>query len=298
MSKRFLKSAMYSVHKLFDNAKELSFKTRYDYEKGIKLAITQLHSAGIQLSHINHLKERHIQTLVQLWQSQMLKPATIKNRLSQFRYVCRNIDKANIIPVDNYQLGITNRTYLPEHNKAIQNFDSSRFTDPYIRLSVLLQQHFGLRREEGIKFIASKADKGNRIALQASWTKGGIARVIPITTQAQRDLLNQIKQFVPVGHSLIPKDKSYRQQENIYVTQVRTAGYHNLHGLRHAYAQQRYKILTTELSNGKGWNSPINGGVQPHEMTLARREIDYQARMKISEELGHSRIGITKNYLG
>ncbi|MFN7097933.1 MAG: integrase domain-containing protein, partial [Gammaproteobacteria bacterium] len=262
----------------------------------MKLAVTQLHEAGIQLSHIRHLKERHIQMLAQLWQSQALKPATIKNRLSQLRYVCRNIGKPNIMPADNDQLGIAKRTYLPERNKAIYNFDTNRFTDPYIKLSVQLQRHFGLRREESMKFIASKADKGTHIELQASWTKGGIARVIPITTQAQRDLLDQIKRSIPAGHSLIPKDKSYRQQEHTYVAHVRAAGYRNLHGLRHAYAQQRYKMLTNELSNGAGWESPIKGGLQSRDMTLAQRDIDYQARMKISEELGHSRIGIVRIY--
>ncbi|MFN7098308.1 MAG: phage integrase N-terminal domain-containing protein [Gammaproteobacteria bacterium] len=297
MSKRFLKAAMYSVHKLFDDATELSFKTRYDYEKGMKLAVTQLHEAGIQLSHIRHLKERHIQTLTRLWQSQSLKPATIKNRLSQLRYVCRNIGKSNIMPADNDQLGIAKRTYLPERNKAIYNFDASRFTVPYIKLSVQLQQHFGLRREESMKFIASKADKGTHIELQASWTKGGIARMVPITTQKQRDLLDQIKSSIPMGHSLIPKDKSYRQQEHTYVAQVRAAGYRNLHGLRHAYAQQRYKMLTNELSNGKGWESPINNGLQSGNMTSMQRGIDYQTRMKISEELGHSRLAILKIYL-
>lgn len=296
MSKRFLKSALYSVHKLFDNATELSFKTRYDYEKGIKLVVTQLHEAGIQLSHIKHLKERHIQTLIQQWKLQALKPATIKNRLSQLRYVCSNIDKFNIMPTSNDQLGISKRSYLPDRNKAIHNFDVNRFTDPYIRLSVQLQQHFGLRREESIKFIASKADKGTYIELQASWTKGGIARIIPITTQEQRDLIDQIKRSVPTGHSLIPKDKSYRQQEHTYVTQVRAAGYRNLHGLRHAYAQNRYKVLTAELSNGQGWESPINGGPSKSEMTLSQRDIDYQVRMKISECLGHSRPNIVKMY--
>jgi integrase len=298
MSKRFLKAALYSIHKLFDRDVELSFKTRYDYEKGIKLAMTQLHGTGIQLSHINHLRERHIHTLIQQWQSQSLKPATIKNRLSQLRYVCRNIGKASIIPADNDRLGLSKRTYLPDRNKAIYNFDANRFTDPYIRLSVQLQQHFGLRREESIKFIASKADKGTDIELQASWTKGGIARTIPITTQAQRDLLNQIKYTIPTGHSLIPKDKNYRQQEHAYVAQVRVAGYHNLHGLRHAYAQQRYKVLTAKLSNNEGWDSPINGGLQLHDMTLIQRDIDYQARMKISEEMGHSRFSIVRVYLG
>ena len=52
---------------------------------------------------------------------------------------------------------------------------------------------------------------------------------------------------------MIPHAKKYRQQRNIYDAHTRLAGLRNLHGLRHAYAQTRYRELT-------GWESPINGG--------------------------------------
>ena len=57
-----------------------------------------------------------------------------------------------------------------------------KITNPYVAYSLRLQQHFGLRRQESIKFIVSRADQGHYVDIQASWTKGSVPRQIPITT--------------------------------------------------------------------------------------------------------------------
>lgn len=82
-------------------------------------------------------------------------------------------------------------------------------------MSLRLQQTFGLRREECIKFQPAYADQGDHLLLKGSWTKGGRQRIIPILTSVQRDILDQIHLFVDKG-SLIPADKSYIQQRNTY----------------------------------------------------------------------------------
>ena len=68
-------------------------------------------------------------------------------------------------------------------------------------------------------------------------------------------------------------------------------GLSKMHGLRHAYAQQRYRELT-------GWPSPHAGGPSKRELTEAQQASDQQARLTISEELGHVREQITAVYLG
>ena len=52
-------------------------------------------------------------------------------------------------------------------------------------MSLKLQAAFGLRREESIKIRPEWADRGDRLALKASWTKGGREREIPIRTAEQ-----------------------------------------------------------------------------------------------------------------
>jgi hypothetical protein len=130
------------------------------------------------------------------------------------------------------------------------------------------------------------------LVLQPSWCKGGRGREIPIRTEEQRQWLDQAKAFLGDAElSLIPKGKNYIQHHYTYEKQAARAGLGRLHGLRHAYAQRRYKELA-------GWEAPINGGLSYKELTPARREIDKQARLVLTEELGHSRIQITVNYCG
>ncbi|MCD8573732.1 MAG: integrase domain-containing protein, partial [Gammaproteobacteria bacterium] len=132
---------------------------------------------------------------------------------------------------------------------------------------------------------------------QGSWTKGGIARLIPITRPSQRDCLDRIKLLVG-KESLIPKDLTYRQQRERYDYLTHKNGFHKLHGLRHAYAQRRYEVITNEMTKGYGWKPPIAGGPTPSQLNAYEKHIDYQARLMISQELGHSRVEIIRSYCG
>jgi hypothetical protein len=60
----------------------------------------------------------------------------------------------------------------------------------------------------------------------------------------QPQILEQAKTLVEKGNSLIPPNKSYIQQREVYDKQVNNAGIRNPHGLRHAFAQTLYKELT------------------------------------------------------
>lgn len=157
-------------------------------------------------------------------------------------------------------------------------------------MSLQLQQAFGLRREESIKFQPGYADRGDHIALKGSWTKGGRERSVPITTAEQRRVLDLAHQLAGAG-SLIPAHKSYIQQRHTYDGQCKAAGLSNMHGLRHRYAQDRYEVLT-------GWKAPAAGGPPARSLTPAQRDTDAQARQEISRELGHERTQITAVYLG
>ncbi len=214
MSKRFLKSACHSAHKLLSNADDLSFKTRANYESNLKLMMKQLHESGTQISNVRHLKSKHVENLLSRWQSDGLSSGTIKNRMSMLRYASQKINKPTLLPEKNVELDIADRSYQGKVSKAIHSIDLTRVNDQYIKYSLLLQKHFGLRREESMKIIPSMADKQSHLELKPSWTKGNVGRSILITTTEQRALLDEIYRFVKKGQSLIPSQKSYIQQEN------------------------------------------------------------------------------------
>ncbi len=90
--------------------------------------------------------------------------------------------------------------------------------DRFIHMSLGLQALFGLRREESIKIIPAWADRGDRLVLKDSWTKGGREREIPIRTPEQRRLLDEAKALAK-GKSLVaPGYTTYATISSIFVT--------------------------------------------------------------------------------
>lgn len=156
-----------------------------------------------------------------------------------------------------------------------------------------------MRREESIKLIISEAWQNNCLRIQPSWTKGGIGRTLHITNEEQRQWLSKAAQQIPAGQSLIPKDKTYKQHLSRYQQQLKLIGLSKCHGLRHAYAQRRYRELTQQFDpHHKGLICPIDGGKHSRRRLKGlEREWDRRAREIIARELGHSRSGIIKIYI-
>jgi len=117
-----------------------------------------------------------------------------------------------------------------------------------------------------------------------------IFKNVPITRDSQRALLEEIRALVG-GGALIPPHRNYVQQLHCYESQTKAAELKKLHGLRHAYAQRRYRELT-------GWLAPVAGGPTRKGLSPAQREIDDEARATVTAELGHSRLAITNSYCG
>jgi len=281
---------VHSIFKLFRH-RENSYATHADRRKMLSHFAATLVSRGYGLRNISGLKQKHVVAVVKHWKEKNLAVSTIKNRLAAVRKMCSRLGKPVLVP-SNIDLGIGKRCYVPKRNRAIYNPDFSGITNQHIRISLELQRVFGLRREESMKIKPHLADKGNRIELLPTWCKGGRSRIVPVRTEEQRFWLEQAKELAGrFGNSLIPEKSSYIRHRNVYEKQVLRAGLRNLHGLRHAYAQQRYKQLT-------GWDSPLCGGPCSHDLTAIQKKLDYEVRMILSEELGHSREQITVNYLG
>ena len=95
--------------------------------------------------------------------------------------------------------------------------------DPHVAMALRLEAVFGLRREEAIKFMPARDDRGACIRLTGSTTKGGRPREVPVRNDAQRTLLDEARRLVG-GGALIPPERNYRQQLKVYESQTRGAG--------------------------------------------------------------------------
>ena len=269
-----------------------SFSTQDGRRNMLELMATQLQELGYRRMQSTSLKPKHVDALIAHWREAGISTGTLKNRLSVLRWWAGKVNKPGVVAADNSTYGIGTRVLVTNESKAqaLDDTKLAKIDDEHVRMSVQLQAAFGLRREEAIKFSPSYAFRGNHIALKPSWTKGGRPRTIPITNDYQYVLLDQVRELVK-GGSLIPPHLNYIEQQHRYDRQIRKAGMKKPHGLRHGYAQRRYRQLT-------GWDCPARGGPTSQDLSPEQRVVDEEARLTISHELGHGRASITAVYLG
>ncbi len=283
----------YSISRLCAKHRDGSFGTQAIRSRILDQIATQLHELGYKhMKHVDQLKPKHVWALVTHWQKIGLEPGTIKNRMSALRWVAGKTDNEKLVARDNDHYGIQKRVYVTNENKGVYFTQGQvgSIKDPHVRLSAELQKAFGLRREEAMKFIPSKAIHDDKITLQGSWTKGGKERDIPIRNEEQRAVLERARAFVG-GQSMIPSHRSYVQHMRVFEKEMKAVGLGRTHGARHFYAQERYKELTGRLA-------PALGGISRRDLSKEDRAIDDDVRLQISQELGHERMQIVAVYIG
>lgn len=282
----------YDLLQLNRRRSEGSYATQANRWSMLQQMAHDLKHGGYRLEAAHSLKPKHIEYLLDLWRKAELSDGTILNRLATLRWWADAVNKRSMMHKDNEAYGVAKvRRAGRPRGQELTAATLAQVSCPRVQLSLELQFEFGLRAEEAIKFrpgFAMIAKDATEIRLQSSWTKGGRARTIPITSDSQRDLLVRVSRVAGIG-SLIPPDRTYIQQLRTYKYQSLKAGIRNPHGLRHAYAQRRYRDLT-------GWEPPAKGGVLPSTAEAVR--LDATVRRQISQELGHNRIAITDVYLG
>jgi hypothetical protein len=273
-----------------------SEKTQHQRALILSQIAEQLWHMGFRDLQYDQLGGRHVSRLLKLWEEQELSSGTVKNRMAVLRWWCQKIGRGHVMSKSNDAYGIARRRYVSNVSKGIQLAEAAlaKIECPYVRWSLMLQRDFGLRKEEALLFQPSYAWHPERdaqwIHLKPSWTKGGRPRSIPVRTPVQVETLEGVAAFCGEG-SLIPVGMKPHRQRGRYEYQTRRAGLSALHGLRHAYAQQRFYDFTGEPS-------PALGGKRRRDMTREERAADDVVRLAISEELGHSRVDILSIYLG
>lgn len=177
-----------------------------------------------------------------------------------------------------------------------------------LRLQIELQREAGLRFKESALFNGHELHRDGSIDIEKG-TKGGQLRTIKATDSA-KELVNYVKDFrkeYGLSKSLIPNHYDFKKWRDFAYNTVKTFNNennenYNFHANRHSYAQQKYQSLTNTLppiKSGYTKQDQIRYIADKNNITVEQaKELDYNARMQISEELGHHRIDITNYYLG
>ncbi|EKE6108918.1 integrase domain-containing protein [Vibrio cholerae] len=237
-----------------------------------------------------------------------IAPSTAQNYLSAVNRVmeiARGDRQVRIDPVS--EGGLPKRSGIAAGDRSVSEVAHNAAMGAVSeRLGALLelQRNFGLRFEESAKLDAARAlreaEKTGSVSIKDG-TKGGRARTVPITSDAQVSALQRAV-AIQDGRSMIPAEQNYREfRQEAY----REIGRHpvNFHGERHHYAQTRYRDLL-------GAECPVKTGIKhgrAHHEYLAKelgvsvahaRMLDKEIRSEVARELGHGRIDVTNSYLG
>jgi integrase len=264
-----------------------------------------------------NLGDRHVKYLVGHWLERGLRTGTIQVYLSNLRTFCEWIHHPGmILPLEHYlsDPALAKRTCVAQDDKSWiahgivpeEKLAEIRAYDARAACWLLLYLVFGARLKEIVMLRPHLAEVDGQMLLTADFrarncetylelkrgTKGGRVRWVPIDTPEKRAALEDAKHFVrsETGHLGDPT-KSLAQNirrfkyvcEKFGITKTQLGV--TVHGLRHQYAAERYEKFS-------GTPAPVRGG------ELVAREIDREARLRVADELGHSRENITGAYLG
>jgi integrase len=271
-----------------------SRKTQGDRRRMLQLFARQLKELGYGQLRAQEFKGRHRNRLLARWEAEGITPKVRANRLAVLRWWCEKIGKPEVMARGNAVYGIVAPPReAVSRAKVLTEGQLAQVGDAYVRLSLQLIQSYGLRRKESLMICPEEADGGSILRIRHNWAKNGRPRDIPIVEVPQREVLEAAKWLVgrQGGPSMIPPELTYIEQEKRFDHWVQVIGLGGAHGLRHAWAQTRYAVLS-------GMACPLTGGPLWAEMTQEQRRQDRRARQDLTRELGHERPSQVATYIG
>ena len=298
--------------------KGVSFKTMLDRQRLYASFFRELrHHTPYRNLDPRQLANRHIEVMLERWVARGLATATIHNYLSFLRSYGGWIGKPGMVREPQYYVG----TESPHaHRSQVAAFDHSWVAknvdieakiaevsafDPWVGLQLELCARFGMRPKEARHFrphgaVIPRAAAMTRDAdafpehdtfLHISHgTKGGRPRDVPITNDAQRELLSRVTEAVASGMYVGRPGCTSTQNSTRFYYVIRKFGISKdqlgvvAHGLRHQHANDEYE-------SAAGAPSRVRGGV-------ARPALDAEARQRTARLLGHNRAGVVSCYVG
>ncbi|RAR47997.1 site-specific recombinase XerC [Paraburkholderia unamae] len=273
-----------------------------------------LNGLGFKLQNPRNLAHRHVEALVRHWHWQGKAVATMQNEISVLRKFALWIGKKGMVTrLADYLPDVPSvelkRTTVSNVSKSWSE-NGINIDDKIAQADALNERFglmlrvaiaFGLRRKEILMLRPWKSDQGDHLVIYPNaGPKGGRARIVPIKTTYQREMLDYVKSRLPKGDAMGWKTtrrskpatlaynlKEYlRRMEEIGITKD-AAGVSG-HGLRAEFAEN------AALTNDTPFVPPTLGGKAGQ---LPAEDLRH-AMGQVSELLGHSRVSVTRSYYG
>ena len=278
------------LDKLARHNRQGSFRTKERYYEAFKRFCAYL-ADTYHLQKLENISGKHLTSYVLHMQGSGKSASTIKTDLAAIRFFHDKMSRpkyqlptndALVTELERRRFGGVDRTWSNvEFNKMLGKALAADRYD-YI-LALYLARYAGLRIHECFRMDTSTAERALRENAITIKGKGGKIRTVPINEQIALALRKQLgrterghKLLVPDG---VPTDRAIAALQGFILRhreEVKTPGSDRpmtFHGLRHTYAAEKYKELT---SSGMG---------------------ALDAHFAVSRLLGHERPDVTNIYL-
>lgn len=265
--------------------------------------IADLNVLGFYIESMSNLREKHIVAWVSLLVKNGQKPATIQNKLSVLRIYCSWIGKNGMVRSPEYYVtdaALVKRVTATTTDKSWDGknvehlIEAVSKKDQIVGMQLKFGKEFGLRRLEAIMLKPYVSDEGAYLHVRAG-TKGGRPRMVPISSEQQRSLIEEAKSMSDPKSGLVCRPGMTLMQAinrfkyvMRYCCITRAGEGVTAHGLRHGFVHHRYQERTG------GGKLPVKGGKPGNVDPM----IDKVAKLKVMEEVGHSRLSVTTAYGG
>jgi len=288
------------------NGRVASTATKNRIHQTWHAAFGVLHEKGYKLMHSKNLTDDHLKLIMHTWHAQGKSVRTFQTDLYAFRIILARLNKGSIVKPLAYYLPDLKPSELVVHMNAerskswaehgidieakIKEVDAH---DSRFGLMLLLALSFGLRRKELLNCVPAKSTAdGKTWRVFANEGKGSRPRLIDIETEHQRTVLQHVLSKLQKNERLSWVGLDNKQAINRYCRLMRKFGLTKVesgvtgHGLRAQYAENAALIALFIPATLSG----SNAGMDKNELR--------NAKIIVSEKLGHSRENITGAYYG
>ena len=210
------------------------------------------------------LNKTHLEQLVSYWQRKRVKTSTIMKYMTVIRWFLKTISH-QLTAIDNQHLGLyrvkKSKKEILISPQLLQELSSIG------KLLLNIQIHFGLTLSEAMRLIPEVHIQEHAIWLTREITSNSQDRIIPLRSDFQKKILQELIALTGPEHSLITS-QGYDAVRYAYRKSLETIKLPPRKSYRYLYAQAMHKQLSPLLRN--------------YELTLLlMREMGLQSRVTL-----------------
>lgn len=284
-----------------------SFSSRESLSDRFDRFVEFAKSEGV--NRLEQVSKETVESYAENLKNSDLSASTQQNYLSAVNVIMSQARGDDAVRLTGKEAGLEQRSGVAQGFKgSVERGELSERTQAIADLS----RSFGLRFEEASKIDArgalSEATEKGFITVK-NGTKGGQAREVPVISEKQRETLKTAAEVQGKARSMIDSAKSYAEHQRESYRETS-----NFHAERHDYANERYSELMKEKLNidikspvlsdkpeGQKWSEYVASTAHNQGISITpemAREFDREARLELSEELGHHREDVVSAYIG